>query len=94
MIEPLESPRKRAYTVPVTAQSVTRRSNRKQQLGAQAPSSIGVFFTSVDLPWRFVRGSLRAGRLPNWPVLLPPHSRHPLRSKSSGGLQNQLGVLS
>ncbi len=91
---PLESAPALRYARNVTATAVTRRGNRKQQLGAQAPSSIGVFFTPVDLPWRFVRGSLRAGRLPNWPVLLPPHSRHHLRSKSSGGLPIQLGVLS
>lgn len=85
---------KGGYDVVVTATVVPRRSNRLNQLGAPAPSSTGAFFLPVDPQWRFVRGSLRAGRLPNWPVLLPPYSRHHLRSKSSGGLPNQLGVLS
>ena len=81
------------YALTVAATAATRRSNRSNQLGAQRLES-ALFLWPILPQGRFVRGSLRAGRLPNWPVLLPPHSRHHLRSKSSGGLQNQLGVLS
>ena len=72
MIEPLESPRQPAYTVPVTAISVTRRSNRK--LGAQAPS-IGAFF--VRCPSSMVGDagqSVRAGRVPSSRFATPASS--------------------
>lgn len=62
MIEPLESLGQPAYTVPVTATSVTRRSNRK--LGAPAPST-GAFFMRCPSMAGDAGQTARSGRVPS-----------------------------
>lgn len=85
MIEPLESPRKRAYTVPVTAQSVTRRGNR--HLKRRAAPDRRFFCGRSPLNGGLCRATARLagillGRFP-----LPASARHSRRGKRSGGFQ-------
>lgn len=95
MVDLLESPSPSAYTFPVAAKSATRRRKPVETVRRTSAISIGVFFTSIDLQWRVVRGSLRAGRLPNWPVFpTPAQPATRVVGKRSGRLQSKLGVLS
>jgi hypothetical protein len=90
----LDPPARMGYSFDAPTAVGDRRSNRNEQLGAQAPTRQALF-SCLSIHYGGLRGAASglAGVLTG--RYCYPHAvRHPFRSKKRGGLQDQLGVPS